>query len=40
MAHAPEPAPGGTLSLGVEANTLANRELLLKREIKYDVLIR
>ena len=37
-AHAPETAPKGTLSIGVETNTLTDRELLLKREIKYDVL--
>ena len=37
-AHAPEPAPRGTLSIGVEANTLKDTELLLKSEIKNDVL--
>ena len=36
--HAPEPAPTGTLSLGVEASTLGDRDLF-KREIKDDVLI-
>ena len=33
-AHASEPAPRETLSLGVEANTLTDRELLLERELK------
>ena len=28
-AHAPEPAPEGTLSVGVEANILMDKELLL-----------
>ena len=32
--HALEPAPGETLSLGVEANNLTERELLLKSEMK------
>ena len=32
-AHAPEPAPGGTLSPRVEANTLRDRERL-ERELK------
>ena len=32
-AYAPEPAPGGTLSLGVEVNTLTDRELLLERKV-------
>ena len=29
-AHAPEPVPAEALSLGVEANTLTDRELLLE----------
>ena len=33
-AHAPESAPGGTLNIRVEANTLTDRALLLKRELK------
>ena len=33
-AHAPEPAPKGTLSIGEEANTLTDRELLFERELK------
>ena len=33
-AHAPEPAPVETLSLGVEANTPTDRELLLERKLK------
>ena len=32
-AHAPEPALRETLSIGVEANTLTDRELLLEREV-------
>ena len=38
-AHAPERAPRETPSIGgVEANALTDRELLLQREIKDDVL--
>ena len=33
-AHAPEPAPRGTLTIGVEANTLTGREVLLKFKSK------
>ena len=33
-AHAPEPAPRGTLNLGVKSNTLTDREFLLKLELK------
>ena len=33
-AHAPELAPEKTLSIGVEANTLTDTELILKSEIK------
>ena len=32
--HAPEPAPRGTLGIGVKANTLTDRELLLERELR------
>ena len=37
-AHAPGPAPRGTLSIVVEANALTDREFLPEREIKEDVL--
>ena len=33
-ARAPEPAPRGALSLGVEANSLTDREFLLERDLK------
>ena len=32
--YAPAPVPGGTMGLVVEANTLADRELLLERKSK------